>query len=207
MEYLVDEVVNRLPADVQDIVLRTSILDRMCDGLCDAILRLETGDWRLEETIRTSSQPPASSLILDDLERANLLISLPEDQRTWYRYPQLLVEAARERIRATTSAADVATLHSAASTWYAQHVQEGQLYRCEAIRHALLARDWERSAQLIEQHGLLLTTGGLPQTVCGWLEALPAGLIRTRPILCVYYAIALMFLGRLDAVEARLHDA
>src|SRR5207249_1071582 len=68
-------------------------------------------------------------------------------------------------------------------------------------------RDWERSARLIEQHGLLLTTGGLPQTVCGWLEALPAGLVRMRPILCVYHAIALMFLGRLDAAEARLRDA
>jgi len=207
MEYLVDEVLNHLPAHMQDFVLRTSILDRMCDGLCDTILRLETGDWRLEEPIRTSPQPPASSLILDELERANLVISLPDDQRGWYRYPHLFVEAARERLRATTSAAEVATLHTAASAWYEQHAQEGQLYRCAAIRHSLLARDWERSAWLIEQHGLLLTTGGMPQTVCGWLEALPAGLVRTRPILCVYYAVALMFLGRLDAAEARLRDA
>jgi LuxR family maltose regulon positive regulatory protein len=204
MEYLVDEVLNHLPAHVQDVVLRTSILDRMCDALCEAVM--DEGRRTNDESTTPLVVRPSSS-VFGELERANLLISLPEDQRTWYRYPQLLVEAARERLRATTSAGDVATLHAAASAWYAQHVQEGQLYRCEAIRHALLARDWERSAQLIEQHGLLLTTGGLPQTVCGWLEALPAGLIRTRPILCVYYAIALMFLGRLDAVEARLHDA
>jgi LuxR family maltose regulon positive regulatory protein len=204
MDYLVDEVLNRLPAHMQDVVLRTSILDRMCDAVCEAVM--DEGQMTNDESTTPLVVRPSSS-VFGELERANLLISLPEDQRTWYRYPQLLVEAAHERLRTTTSAEDVATLHSAASAWYAQHAQEGQLYRCEAIRHALLARDWERSAQLIEQHGLLLTTGGLPQTVCGWLEALPAGLIRTRPILCVYYAIALMFLGRLDAVEARLHDA
>jgi LuxR family transcriptional regulator, maltose regulon positive regulatory protein len=148
-----------------------------------------------------------SSSVFEELERANLLISLPADQRTWYRYPHLFVEAVREQLRATTSAADVATLHTAASVWYEQHAQEGQLYRCAAIDHSLLARDWERSARLIEQHGLLLATGGLQHIVCGWLETIPDRVILIRPILCVYHAVILMFLGRLDAAEARLRDA
>jgi LuxR family transcriptional regulator, maltose regulon positive regulatory protein len=212
MGYLVDEVLARLPAQLQDFVLRTSILDRMCGALCDTVLGIENEELRIENMAighdHSQFSILNSQLFLEELERANLFVVALDDQRMWYRYQHLFVEAAHERLRATTTPADVAMLHTRASAWYEQQsARERRPYLCEAIRHALAARDWERSARLLEQHGLLLATDGLQQTVCGWLETIPDQVIVARPMLCLYHAVILMFLGRLDAAEARLREA
>lgn len=41
----------------------------------------------------------------------------------------------------------------------------------------------------------------------GWLKVLPDELLRTRPVLSVYYAGTLLQSGELEGIEARLHDA
>jgi ATP/maltotriose-dependent transcriptional regulator MalT len=48
VDYLVDEVIRAQPAHLQHFLLQTSILDRLCGSLCDAILGLEARDARLE---------------------------------------------------------------------------------------------------------------------------------------------------------------
>ena len=60
---------------------------------------------------------------------------------------------------------------------------------------------------LIEQHGLRIIVGGQVHTVLGWLSALPDALIRARPLLCIFHALALLFTNELAAAEARLQDA
>src|SRR5262249_9874917 len=118
MEYVTSEVLDRLPPQQQRFIMRTAILERMCASLCDAVLRLEARGLRLVEARNTTLKPKASSLILQELERANLFIIPLDDERTWYRYHPLFVEVARERLRAAVSANELAALHQNASLWY-----------------------------------------------------------------------------------------
>ncbi len=187
MDYLVEEVLNQQPIHVQTFLLRTSILDRMCGPLCDAVLL-------------TSS--PAGQATLEELERANLLLVPLDGNREWYRYHHLFAEALQARLRKEWPD-QVASLHLRACEWYEQHD-----FRSDAIRHALAAADFERAADLIELYRLAYgRTYFGSATWLGWVEALPEEVVRARPRLCVGFAWELLFAGQLEAAEARMRDA
>jgi LuxR family maltose regulon positive regulatory protein len=78
--------------------------------------------------------------------------------------------------------------------------------RC-AIRHALAAKDFERAADLVEMAVPAMRKSRQEATLLGWLKALPAELLRFRPVLSVHYAGALLLGGQFEGVEARLRDA
>ena len=211
MDYLAAEVFTRQPVPLQTFLLHTAILDRMCASLCDAVLDLPVGDAgsaATPEPATASALAPASfcdgasQQVLADLERSNLFVVPLDDDRTWYRYHHLFADVLRQRLAHSATAAAVATLHGRASAWYEQ-----QGLVAEAVQHALRARDEARTARLIEQHGLPMIVGGQVQTVLGWLNQLPDVLLRSRPLLCIFHALALLFTNQLEAAEARLQDA
>ena len=84
LDYLVEEVLHQQSESVQSFLLRTSILDRLCGPLCDAVLR----------------NPSFSGQeILEYIERANLFIVPLDDERRWYRYHHLFADLLRQRLR------------------------------------------------------------------------------------------------------------
>jgi len=207
IDYLASEVLNRLPAHLRTFVLQTAILERMCGPLCDALLGLEASDAELADANATqalSLKPQASysQLILEQIERANLFLIPLDEERRWYRYHHLFAEVLRERLANGAPAVEVAALHRRASAWYERHELVA-----EAIQHALTAADGERTADLIERHGVRIIGDGQVQTVLGWLQALPETLLRTRPMLCILHGFALQFTNQLAAAEARIQDA
>ncbi len=210
-DYLVAEVFVRQPPHLQAFLLQTSILDRMCGALCDAVMGIETLEQpalSLSKGSNVGTFQPAdvrsaySQLVLEQLERSNLFTIGLDDERRWYRYHHLFGEALRERLISGATEAAIATLHRRASAWYAGH---GLVV--EAVHHALAAQDWERAACLIEEQGLQLILSGQVHTVLGWLNAIPTDFLQLRPILIVHYAAGLMFTYQIDAAEGRLHDA
>jgi LuxR family maltose regulon positive regulatory protein len=101
MEYLVDEVLQQQPAEVQTFLLYTSILDRLCGPLCEAILS-RGAEAQGSKGEKFASAPPlprsptsldyspaSGQKILAYLEQANLFITPLDDQRHWYRYHPL----------------------------------------------------------------------------------------------------------------------
>ena len=89
LDYLVEEVLQRQPESVQTFLLRTSILDRLCGPLCDAVL----------------PDPSASGQeILEYLEHANLFIVPLDNERRWYRYHHLFAELLRQRLQQSAAA-------------------------------------------------------------------------------------------------------
>src|SRR4029077_12822712 len=84
LDYLVEEVLGQQPESVQTFLLQTSILDRLCGSLCDAVLLTSTGSG--QET-------------LEYLERANLFIVPLDNERRWYRYHHLFADLLRLRLR------------------------------------------------------------------------------------------------------------
>ncbi|MBD2867288.1 LuxR C-terminal-related transcriptional regulator [Paenibacillus arenilitoris] len=197
-DYLVEEVLQRQPAAIQTFLLRTSILDRMCGPLCDAVLREEAGD-----ADRASGQD-----MLEYLERANLFVVPLDDERRWYRYHHLFAELLRQRQqRSSCSPAgsgekDDAALHLRASGWY-----EANGLELDAFRHAVAAGDVERAARLIEGRGMPLHFRGIVAPVRSWLESLHPSVMNAKPSLWVIYASVLLTAGETTGVEAKLQAA
>jgi LuxR family maltose regulon positive regulatory protein len=186
MDYLVEEVLKQQPEDVQTFLLSTSILDRLCGPLCDALLL---------------APPSTGQNTLKYLEHANLLLVPLDDQRQWYRYHHLFADVLQARLL-DKQPNQVATLHLRASEWYQQNGSPP-----DAIHHALIAEDFERAASLIELAWPAMDSSFQTDTWLGWAQALPDDLVRKRPVLSVGYAWSLLNVGELEAGEIRLRDA
>jgi LuxR family transcriptional regulator, maltose regulon positive regulatory protein len=189
LDYLLEEVLHRQPENVQVFLLRTSILNRLCGPLCDAVLLSPPGSAFGQET-------------LESLERANLFIVPLDSERRWYRYHHLFGDLLRQRQGQSLTLEEIAKYHIRASEWYEQNGDES-----EAFQHAIRARDFDRAARLAE-----LAWQGMDESFqsgawLGWVKQLPEELIRTRPVLCTQIAWAFMDASDVDASEARLRDA
>jgi LuxR family maltose regulon positive regulatory protein len=197
LDYLVEEVLQQQPAELQTFLLQTSILERLCGPLCDAV----TGD---QET-RESGTASDSQAVIEQLETANLFIVALDEQRRWYRYHRLfadLLRARLSRIGPQVGCAPADELHRRASAWY-----EHNGFTDNAVSHALAAQDFDRAARLVQGRGLQMLLRGELTTLLGWLAALPGEPICRRPLLCIYHAWALTLTGQVDAAESRLQDA
>ncbi|HZD58204.1 MAG TPA: LuxR C-terminal-related transcriptional regulator [Anaerolineales bacterium] len=184
LEYLIEEVLNRQTENIQSFLLQTSVLNRLCGPLCDALL---------EE--REDSQS-----ILEHLERSNLFLTPLDEVNCWYRYHHLFGDLLRARLQ-RAHPERVPGLHLRASRWY----EESGLPE-EAIQHALAAKELERAARLVEQFALNIMSRGEMASLLRLFEALPEDPALRRPTLDVFYAWALTFSGQFDKAEPQLHE-
>ena len=184
LDYLIEEVLERQSADMQNFLLRTSILDRMTAALCEAL------------TGRADSQA-----VLQQLEQANLFIVPLDDERRWYRYHHLFADLLRSRLIQTQPDL-VPMLQRRASTWYAQHD-----LIAEAMTAAVAAGDVDQVARLAEENVIALMDHGELLKLVGWMNAVPVEVRRTRPWLCVAHAWAAVYTGQMAEVEPCLQEA
>jgi LuxR family maltose regulon positive regulatory protein len=189
LDYLVEEVLSRQPEIVQTFLLQTSILDRMCGPLCDAV------------TGRTDSHT-----VLAMLEQANVFTIPLDEERHWYRYHHLFAEFLKSRLPQALSMAHGALagaeLHRRAAEWF-----EHNGLVADAIRHALDGQSFEQAARLIEGIAHQTLTRGEDHTVLGWLGALPDAMIQARPRLFLARAYPMLLMGQSDVVELYLQEA
>jgi len=193
MDYLVEEVLQRQPESVQTFLLCTSILDRLCGPLCDAVLLAPSASG--QET-------------LEYLERANLFIVPLDNERRWYRYHHLFADLLRQRLHQSTTSSTgdegmgASELHIRASAWYEDNGLE-----IEAFHHAAAANDVERAERLIEGKGMPLHFRGAVAPVLNWLKSLPTPVLDARPSLWTSYASVLLVTGQVTRVEQTLQAA
>ncbi len=178
-EYLVAEMLERQPDDVQQLLVRTSLLDRVNGELADLL----TGR-------------PGSERILLDLEDANAFVLSLDPERTWFRYHHLFGDLLRLELRRMLPD-QVPVLHLRAAQWFAEH---GQVV--DAIRHTQAAGDWPAAARLLADHCFSLTLDGQTQTIQALLRAFPPG--ADHPELAVVRAGADLLQGRLGEAGAHL---
>ncbi|HLJ32572.1 MAG TPA: AAA family ATPase, partial [Ktedonobacteraceae bacterium] len=184
LDYLANEVLQRQPEHIQQILLQTSILDRFNGSLCDAITNQKN-----------------SQALIEQLEQANLFLVGLDDRRYWYRYHQLFVEFLSEHLYRT--APDVVqTLHHRAAQW---HIRHG--FTIEAIHHALAASEFSLGAYLIQKMAQTMLMRREVTTLLGWLAALPDAIVQDAPHLNLVYAWALIHTNQLEAVEQHLQHA
>jgi len=187
LDYLIEEVLQQQHEGVQAFLLRTSILDRMCGPLCEALLRAPAGSG--QDTLAA-------------LERANLFIVPLDNERRWYRYHHLFGELLRKRLGQGLAPAEIAGLHLEASAWL-----ESNGLAFEAFHHATAAGDVERAERLIEREEIGLHLRSVAVPVLGWLASLPKATKDARPSLWVRSATLALMAGQTAEVEARLQAA
>jgi LuxR family maltose regulon positive regulatory protein len=188
LEYLSEEVFAQQPQAIQEFLLQTCLLERLCGSLCNALTGKAHGQTMLEA-----------------LERANMFVIALDDERQWYRYHHLFADMLRSMSHQIQPEL-IPQLHRRASEWYEQHSA-----LLEAIKHAFAIPDHERVAQLIEKAEMQqtgMTLAGQLQLMLSWFDALPDDLVRSRPILCVLHARLLQLShANREVIEARLRDA
>jgi len=185
LEYLVQEVVRGQPEPIRRFLVQTSILDRLCGPLCDAV--------------RLGDPQSSGEDMLAYLQRRNLFILPLDDEHRWYRYHHLFADLLGNLLRKEHSPEQIRELHLRACAWYDQNG-----WPAEAMHHALAAPDYEWAAQMIERHSLAMLTRGELAALLRWIDALPPEVARSRPWLCIHQAWPLTFAGRVDAVQPLL---
>ena len=178
-EYLLAEMLERQPDDVQLLLLRTSLLDRVNGELADLL----TGR-------------PGSERILLELEDANAFVVSLDPERTWFRYHHLFGDLLRLELRRALPE-EVPGLHRRAAEWLIQH---GQVV--DGIRHTQAAGDWPGAARLLADHSFSMTLDGQTQTIQALLRAFPPGV--DHPELALVHATVDLLQGRLDEAAAHL---
>jgi LuxR family maltose regulon positive regulatory protein len=187
IDYLIEEVLGQQSKSLQIFLLRTSILDRMCGSLCDAVLFDSSASG--QET-------------LEYLERANLFIVPLDNERRWYRYHHLFGDLLRQRLGQSLSLEAVAEDHIRASEWY-----ESNGLAFDAFHHATAADDVERASRLIESKGMPLYLRDVATTVLNWLASLPPTVLDAKPWLRVRAATLALMAGQTTGVEEKLQAA
>ncbi len=184
LDYLVDEVFSRQPQDILDFLLKTSILERLTAGLCDAVTGQENGH-----------------VMLGRLERENLFIVPLDDQGQWYRYHHLFAGLLKNRAGQLASL-ELASLHRNAALWFDAHNQP-----YDAIQHALDARDYDLAVQMMVMATPALAMRSETSTMMKWLDALPRAMTLSNPRIPLMFAWAHFFMTDIDAVEPYICDA
>ena len=184
LDYLMEEVLNRQPLSIQEFLLQTAILERMCGPLCEAV----TGK-------------PAGQETLERLESDHLFILPLDSERHWFRYHHLFRDLLHHRARQILGER-LYSLHHQASKWFGQ-----QGLTSEAISHAIHAGELEDAIRLVEDHAVQALARGEIYALKGWLEALPEDVRLASPWLRIFEAWVSLLTGQMEAIEAWLPQA
>jgi LuxR family transcriptional regulator, maltose regulon positive regulatory protein len=130
--YLVEEVLSRQAPAVQEFVVRMSILEQFCAGLCKAVMGSDASNAQMQAT-------------LEELDRSNPFLVPLDGRHGWYRFHHLFQQLLQGQLQAHRSEDEIATFHTRASAWYAD---QGLID--EAIEHALAAGDASSARRLVE---------------------------------------------------------
>jgi LuxR family transcriptional regulator, maltose regulon positive regulatory protein len=172
-EYLRLELLSRLPDAEARFLKHTSILDRMCGGVCDSVL-----------------QATGSARTLEALERANYFVVPLDRHREWYRYHHLFGQLLRDELERSEPEM-VAELNRRAMSWCTAN---GFLEAAIVYGHA--AGETSAVARLIDELVLPLYYDGRRETVEEWLGWFTEDELAQYPALAVYGAWFHVLTGR-----------
>ena len=184
VNYLGEEVLASQRPGVREFLLVTSVLNRMCAPLCDALTGRADG-----------------AELIGEIYRANLFLIPLDDERRWFRYHHLFGGLLRHEL-ALTSPERPSVLHRRAAQWYEEHNDA-----TEAIGHAIASGDDALSSRLVAAHWLRTLNLGELETVRTWLDALPAELLATDASLTAARVLLALDTGRLEEVSGPLDAA
>jgi LuxR family maltose regulon positive regulatory protein len=182
-DYLLEQVLNEQSQEVKTFLLKTSILDRFSNKLCDSV-----------------TESNASQKILDILERENLFLIPLDDERGWFRYHHLFADLLK-RLLDQTFPGLVGELHRKASTWF-----ENQGMIADAIDHALAAGDMELTTRLVSENVLALVEYSELSPILHRIDMIPLEKRKSSAWLNIAFAWILAYSGQIERSESTLRD-
>lgn len=177
VDYLAAEVLGEQPEADLEFLLHTSVLDRFCAPLCEAV---------------TGAQDGRASL--DRIERANYFLIPLDPRHEWYRYHHLFGELLRHELE-RREPRRAAELHDRAGRWF---LDAGMV--SEAIGHLTAAGELDLASELIDNNWLAFTNAGQRETVARWMDQLPRGYIVSDGRLCLAQARTALTVGERNDV-------
>jgi LuxR family transcriptional regulator, maltose regulon positive regulatory protein len=177
VDYLAAEVLGEQREAELDFLLHTSVLDRFCAPLCDAV---------------TGAQD--SRAMLDWIERVNYFLIPVDPRHEWYRYHHLFGELLRHELE-RRQPGRAAELHRRAGRWF---LDAGMV--SEAIGHLTEAGEFDAASELIDNHWLAFTNAGQRESVARWMDHLPQGYIAGDGRLCLVQARTALAVGERSEV-------
>jgi ATP/maltotriose-dependent transcriptional regulator MalT len=184
-DYLLEEIIVKQTVEVQRFLLYTSIFDQMTAPLCDALFV----GTELTDSI------PSSSIMLEELEHANLFIIPLDQEHRFYRYHPLFIELLRSYLQ-KKEPHQISILNTLASNWF-----EKQGMVADAIRHSFKANDWNRVVRLISANIFALLEQNELTGVARQIDNLTKEKSPARPWLLVGRAWLAAYTGQLSSVE------
>ena len=189
LDYLSFEVVDRLAPDHRDLLVRSSVLERLSGPLCDAALG-RTG----------------SAAVLDALDRADLFVTPLDARHEWYRCHRLFRDVLRRRLADDPEARTRVLVRAA--DWF---LARGQV--AEAVAHRIEAGDEDGAAALLRSQVPSFLERGELAAHLQLGRQLPAAAVLRDERLCVSLAWAAGLSGRftlmgpwLDAADTLITD-
>jgi LuxR family maltose regulon positive regulatory protein len=183
-EYLIGEVFEDQSPGIQETMVDTSILQRLCGGLVEALTGRDDGDQ-----------------VLAELSRTNTFVVPLESRPSWFRYHRMFGELLRARLH-RQAPERIAELHRRAARWHA-----GEDQPVDALRHALTAQDWGYATGLLVERWHHLARYGHDEPLPALVEPPPADAIRADPELALAYAADRLDLRDLDTADGYLRLA
>lgn len=182
-DYLSEDVLAQLSEPVRRFLLQTSVAERLCGPLCNALTGREDGQEMLETA-----------------ERQNLFLVPLDDNREWFRYHRLFAGFLREELK-RRHPDEVAALHRRAGRW---HLEQG--LPDQAFDHALAGDDVELVNQVFERYWPVKLLGGEIRVVKQWLDSLPEEWQSGYPMIGFARAGTLLVTGQFEACARCLDE-
>ena len=184
LDYLTEEVVEALPWEVRQFLLKTSILDRFCAKLCAVI-----------------TDNPASQEILEEVQEDSLFLIPLDSNGNWFRFHHLFAEVLRALLE-RDHPSEISALHQKAAKWF-----EMEGFPIEAVDHALDSGDKELARELILKHWIPILHRGEVATVLRWLDSLPEEQLSDDPFIPLARCWALFLSGQIPAIAPFLEQS
>ena len=176
--YLLREALSGLSPEDRDWLLRSSILDRFCPPLLEAVCCPDGASAHPELTGRK---------FLDLIQRNNLFTIALDTEGEWFRYHHLFQDLLQRQLRETSSSEEVASLHLRVGEWF-----EAEGLIDEALKHTLAADELELAAQLVERHRIDALNADQWYVLEKWLSRLPDSIVQQHAELLIARAWILL---------------
>lgn len=171
--YLAEDVLSQKPKHLQDFILQTSILKKICVESCNAV------------TGRNDSKE-----LIEEIERSNLFMTPLDEHHHWFSYHPLFGGFLRAQLEREYPGLS-SSLHRRAAQWYAE-----QKRPTPAIDHAIASGDREFTLQLLEQSAEALFLQGRVRALARWFDTLERSSLLAHPKLMSVYAWSLIHINR-----------
>jgi len=190
-EYLMSEVLLRQPPAIREYLIKTSILNRMCPSVCEAMC----------------DQPDVDgSRFLQQLELSNLFYIPLDGHHNWFRYHHLFQSLLQYSLEKRFGEDEICNLHERACQWFSDHG-----FIEDAMYHALEAGNNKRAIALVADNKSKLMEKEEWHQLRRLLLPLPAELYQNEPELLMISAWSLIGFPEtnpvLDSIEAIMRGA